>query len=308
MMFNILTLFSWTTWFLITIIIILIFWVIYGGKHEYEFVGVKPLSTKTMFQNLDNIHESNFQGKLLNMNKHNLEPPKLNPVIPTGIKNGKTKDNTCKGEDLVHEILEHILACKVKRNVRPAFLRNPETGKSLELDCYSEDYAIAVEYNGIQHYKYPSAFHKTEQEFYDQLYRDRLKRKLCDDNGVYLISIPYWVDNYGSEEGHLIEKTGKKKYNFVPREVKYQRIYDYLYPKVKEYFEMVFPENPENEELEEDDEEMYDYEDDENEEFGNYEDEDDEDDETEEFGDDEDEDDDVSQSEVESFNGIYNIA
>ena len=36
------------------------------------------------------------------------------------------------------------------------------TGKSLELDCYNVEYGVALEYNGIQHYKFPNPF----QEYY----------------------------------------------------------------------------------------------------------------------------------------------
>jgi hypothetical protein len=44
MLFNILSLFSWTTWFFITLCIIFLFWLVYGGKQEYEFIGVQPLT------------------------------------------------------------------------------------------------------------------------------------------------------------------------------------------------------------------------------------------------------------------------
>jgi len=228
-MINILNLFSWVTWLVILLSIITIFWLIYGGKNEYEFIGVKPLTTKSLFGDIK-IPENN--AKIYQA-----------PVI-YNMKNKPSFDNEkpCKGEEIVAEILEKILASKVQRNIRPGFLKNPETGKNLELDCYNEEYAIAVEYNGIQHYKYPSPFHNTEKEFLDQVYRDRLKKKLCDEAGVYLISVPYWVDNYGSEDGHLAEKTGRKKNLFVSRDVKYKRLYDYLYEKILDYFKVIFPE------------------------------------------------------------------
>jgi hypothetical protein len=222
-MINILNLFGWSTWLIIIFFIILVFWLLYGGKNEYEFIGVKPLSMKTLFEDLP-IRQTPL------INSYSMYQSNLDKL-----KNPKSKN--CKGEDIVAEVLENILSSKVERNIRPNFLRNPSTGKNLELDCYNEEYAIAVEYNGIQHYKYPSAFHKSEEEFYEQLKRDRLKKKLCDDNGVYLIPVPYWVDNFGSEDGHINES----KRNFISREVKYERIYKYLYEKIKEYFEQIFP-------------------------------------------------------------------
>jgi hypothetical protein len=231
-MFNILTLFSWTTWFIITIFIIIVFWLFYGGRQEYEFVGVKPLSTKSIFENME-------------LSYNPVNDVKINTFRELQKDKKIEKPQNCKGEELMAEILEKILSSKVRRNYRPSFLRNPETGKNLELDCYNEEYAIAVEYNGVQHYKFPSAFHKTEKEFMDQLYRDRLKKKLCDEAGVYLICVPYWVDIYGSEDNHLNNETKSKI--FVSREVRYQRIYDYLYERIKEYFMRIFPEEYEDE-------------------------------------------------------------
>lgn len=251
-MINILNLLGWSTWLIIIFFIILVFWLLYGGKNEYEFIGVKPLSMKSLFQDLPV-----RQTPLINSyTEYQNNLSKSKPV----------KSKNCKGEDIVAEVLEQILSSKVERNIRPNFLRNPVTGKNLELDCYNEEYSIAVEYNGIQHYKYPSAFHKSEEEFYNQLKRDKLKKKLCDENGVYLIPVPYWVDNFGTEDGHINES----KRNFATREVKYERIYTYLYEKIKEYFDQIFPseKNIVNEESEDYDE-SEDYEDDYYDEDGN---------------------------------------
>lgn len=77
--------------------------------------------------------------------------------------------------------------------VRPPWLLNPATGQAMEYDCYNADLHIAAEHNGIQHYQFPSSFHKTEQEFLAQRARDEHKRLLSDKNGVTLITVPYWV-------------------------------------------------------------------------------------------------------------------
>ena len=75
----------------------------------------------------------------------------------------------------------------------PDWLRNPETGEKLELDCYNEELQLAVEYNGEQHYKWPNFTNQTYQQFLNQVRRDTLKLDLCDRNGVYLIVVPYNV-------------------------------------------------------------------------------------------------------------------
>lgn len=219
-MFNILTLFSWTTWLLICLILFAIFWFIWGGKHTYEFVGVKPLQTPEMTY----INDEQIVAQ--------------NPYYQTKFQKSNNTTKSSKGEDITREVFEDIMQKKVLLNVRPDFLKNPETGKALELDCFEEEYQLAVEYNGIQHYKFPSAYHKSEKEFYDQLYRDRLKKKLCEDANVYLIPVPYWVDMCVVDPNNPDNLICSK---FVSREVRYQRIYDFLSEKIEEYFSLFFP-------------------------------------------------------------------
>lgn len=81
---------------------------------------------------------------------------------------------------------------------RPAFLNNPVTSTekasyNLELDCYNPALKLAVEYNGRQHYEHVPFFHKNKEAFYNQKYRDELKRIMCNRAGVTLIEVPYTV-------------------------------------------------------------------------------------------------------------------
>lgn len=239
-MINILCLFSWSTWLIIVLVIIFIFWVVWGGREEYDFVGVKPLTTPSLFGKdipNDYLQHDSISDSLIRIGNVNPKPQNQ----PTKLLN--------KGEDIVYEVLQEILESEVERNIRPDFLRNPESGKNLELDCYCEEYALAVEYNGVQHYKFPSVYHKTEEEFYNQVYRDRLKKKLCDEAGVYLISVPYWVDIYDSQEEHLNDKNTFKN-SFANRNTRYKRIYKYLYEKIGEYFKNIFPQEQNDDETE----------------------------------------------------------
>ena len=70
----------------------------------------------------------------------------------------------------------------------------------LELDMYSDNividgvkYKIALEYNGSHHVVYPNAFHKTEEEFKNQVRRDIYKREMCDLSGIFLIIVPHYI-------------------------------------------------------------------------------------------------------------------
>jgi len=103
-----------------------------------------------------------------------------------------TKDS--KGEIECRIVLEEIFNTSFSK-ARPDFLRNVVTGglHNLELDCYSDKLRLAVEYNGIQHYKYVPFFHKNKEAFLNQKYRDYMKRQLCKENRVTLIEVPYDV-------------------------------------------------------------------------------------------------------------------
>lgn len=95
-----------------------------------------------------------------------------------------------KGERMCCQTMERIYGVPFE-SIWPDWLRNPETGETLELDCYNEELQIAVEYNGEQHYKWPNFTQQTHQQFINQIRRDELKMELCDRNGVYLIVVPY---------------------------------------------------------------------------------------------------------------------
>tara|TARA_Y100000310_G_C20355206_1_gene656305 strand:- start:51 stop:719 length:669 start_codon:yes stop_codon:yes gene_type:complete len=70
----------------------------------------------------------------------------------------------------------------------PEWLRNPETGRRLQLDGYDKNHGIAFEFNGKQHYEAQDYF--GGQKFFNrQACRDKIKNSLCEENGVVLIVI-----------------------------------------------------------------------------------------------------------------------
>jgi len=117
-----------------------------------------------------------------------------NVEIPIESKNIKERKFSSKGEKISCETAEKIFKVPFNK-VRPYFLKNPETGKNLELDCYNPDIKVAIEYNGEQHYKWPNFTNQSQFEFENQVRRDEYKRQTCDENNVYLITIPYYVKN-----------------------------------------------------------------------------------------------------------------
>lgn len=111
-------------------------------------------------------------------------------IPPPGL--ARSKRLPSRGERICCQTLERIYGVPFK-SIWPDWLVNPETGRTLELDCYNEDLRIAVEYNGEQHYKFPNFTNQSYEDFINQVRRDRFKAELCERNGVYLIVVPYTV-------------------------------------------------------------------------------------------------------------------
>lgn len=99
-----------------------------------------------------------------------------------------------KGEKICKETMNRIYGLDFV-SIRPNWLKNPETKCNLELDCYNDELKLAVEYNGVQHYKWPNFLNQSYDQFINQVRRDKFKKECCEKMGVYLIIVPYNVDH-----------------------------------------------------------------------------------------------------------------
>jgi regulatory protein YycI of two-component signal transduction system YycFG len=137
-------------------------------------------SKNNIYDNLNKLNSS------FNINNFNSSLNKIN----------LKQNNDSKGEKECRRVLEEIFNKPFPKS-RPNILNNPVTGGlyNLELDCYNEELKIACEYNGIQHYKFIPFFHKNKETYYNQAYRDELKRRMCKDAGIHLIEVPYNISN-----------------------------------------------------------------------------------------------------------------
>lgn len=70
---------------------------------------------------------------------------------------------------------------------------------------------IAFEYNGEQHYKFLKYFHKVKADFTHQILRDKVKKKLCEENDIILLEFPYYIDKK--------MKNSKKIQNYIVKEL-----------------------------------------------------------------------------------------
>lgn len=63
-------------------------------------------------------------------------------------------------------------------------------------DFYIPSKKIAIETNGVQHYKFTKPFHKKRSDFTKGQERDRRKIAYCLAKSIKLYCIPYWeIDN-----------------------------------------------------------------------------------------------------------------
>lgn len=201
---------SCTFWIIMIVVIIFILWLFFGGG-THEFVGLKPLQSHQRIspyvsqQQDTTSYARTAEDMWLDSNDFTdilstTEDPCVvdsTPILPEGFVSTsvpvvKPKKYESKGERECRRVME-MLYNKQFPKVRPQFLRNPETGYLLELDCYCEELKLAVEYNGSQHYIWPNYTNQSHENFIKQRRRDQLKVDLCDLNGVYLISVPYNV-------------------------------------------------------------------------------------------------------------------
>ena len=115
------------------------------------------------------------------------------------VKKKAVRKKINKHEEECRRIFQELFGVKF-RSVRPSWLKNPVTGKNLELDGYNADIVtpigrgLAFEYDGEQHSKFNSHFHKNgPDEFVYQVKKDSWKDLKCKENKIVLIRIPHFV-------------------------------------------------------------------------------------------------------------------
>lgn len=61
------------------------------------------------------------------------------------------------------------------------------------IDFYLPEHNMFIEYNGKQHYEYVPYFHKNENDFERQKFRDFIVRDYCEKKEIKLLEIPYYL-------------------------------------------------------------------------------------------------------------------
>ncbi len=134
----------------------------------------------------------------------------------------KKKQSSNIMEEECRAIFEDIFGVEFN-TIRPEWLKNPETGRNLELDGYNPNIktsigqGVAFEYNGSQHSFYNPHFHRSQDAFVKQVRRDQYKRKVCADKKIVLISIPYHITKDGLSTFIRTELKKYKPYEHLNR-------------------------------------------------------------------------------------------
>lgn len=107
----------------------------------------------------------------------------------------RRKSRRSKGEVMVANWLEeNNISYKQEYLVRFPFLVKKKP--FVFIDFYLPEHNIFIEYNGKQHYEYVPYFHKSPDDFTKQQTRDNNVRSYCEQNGIKLIEIPYYLNPY----------------------------------------------------------------------------------------------------------------
>jgi len=98
-------------------------------------------------------------------------------------------NNYFASERNFRKLIENIIKKPFPKK-RPNWLINPKTGYKLELDCYNEELKIAFEYDGHFHFEIRKGLNNNLEKTKEL---DFIKNKLCEQNGIKLIRIPYFL-------------------------------------------------------------------------------------------------------------------
>ena len=94
-------------------------------------------------------------------------------------------------ERSVKNLLSEILPGYVFEKVRPDFLKNPATGRNLELDLYCSELDLFVDVQGPEHRIFPNYIsrkgYQSYEDYLDLRLRDEFKLATCLDQGMKVI-------------------------------------------------------------------------------------------------------------------------
>ena len=152
-----------------------------AGK-AYQIEDIKQLAIKNSFELLS-LRFTNMTTK----HKWRCKDGHEWMATPTKIKRGSGCPicHTYRGEEKCRFIFEQLTEERFPK-------LNRLFGSRMELDGYCKKLGIAFEYHGKQHYQRIKYWHKSEQDFLEQVNRDKQKKEICQQHDIALLVIPYF--------------------------------------------------------------------------------------------------------------------
>ncbi len=141
-------------------------------------------------------------------------------ALPSNVKRGQWCP-TCSKRNRPSEEKCRIILERLTGNKFPKYHLTKE---NLELDGFCSELNIAFEYQGRQHYAYSPFFHGSHMRFRSQQERDRRKKQICYDSGIYYAldsgeyedesqAVIFEVDVQGLNQSLLEIDPGEEEYN-----------------------------------------------------------------------------------------------
>ena len=84
---------------------------------------------------------------------------------------------------------------------------------NLSYDFYLPNQNLLIEYQGEQHEKYISGFHKNIEDFYKQIEHDKRKKEYAQNNNINLLEIWYW--DFDNIENILDKYLKRGEFNYA---------------------------------------------------------------------------------------------
>lgn len=103
-----------------------------------------------------------------------------------------TTASNSSGETMIESILKEM-NIEYKKHFNFEWLISNE-GNKLYIDFYIPKYNIVIEYDGLQHYRFIKYFHKTIDNFYKYVERDKYKESLIISHNIKIHRILYNQD------------------------------------------------------------------------------------------------------------------
>src|SRR6266480_7874539 len=139
-----------------------------------------PSELEIMRQRIEELEVANTQAR-----QEHAEPLKRIIKLEQAWMEKEFKKN-CKFQTRCIQIAKEVLNEEPVVEYRPSFMQG------LELDAFFQKYRIALEVQGAQHRLHNTSWYKDVKKLEDIVNRDRQKRCICQDNGIFLIKV--WYD------------------------------------------------------------------------------------------------------------------